>query len=86
MKNFLNGKICSIFVIIRKIQKFLMTLIMKNEMGGVIIVEFIGLKSKMYAIKKMMVEKQILQKEYALRQNLMNLKMFFLIKKLLDIK
>ena len=55
-------------------------------MGGVIIVEFIGLKSKMYAIKKMMVEKQILQKEYALRQNLMNLKMFFLIKKLLDIK
>ena len=40
----------------------------------------------MYAIKKMMVEKQILQKEYALRQNLMNLKMFFLIKKLLDIK
>ena len=26
--------------------------IMKDEMGGVIIVEFIGLKSKMYAIKK----------------------------------
>ena len=25
--------------------------IMKNEMGGVIIVEFIGLTSKMYAIK-----------------------------------
>ena len=60
--------------------------ITKDEMGGFIIVEFIGLKSKMCAIKKMMVEKQILQKEYALRQNLMNLKMFFLIKKLLDIK
>ena len=26
--------------------------ILKDEMGGVIIVEFIGLKSKMYAIKK----------------------------------
>ena len=38
--------------------------IMKDEMGGVIIVEFIGLKSTMYAIeKKLMVEKQILQKE-----------------------
>ena len=38
--------------------------IMKDEMGGVIIVEFIGLKLTMYAIeKKLMVEKQILQKE-----------------------
>ena len=36
---------------------------MKNEMGVVIIDEFIGLKSNMYAIKKLMVEKPILQKE-----------------------
>ena len=31
--------------------------IKKDEMGGVIIVEFIELKSKVYAIKKLMVEK-----------------------------
>ena len=37
---------------------------MKDEMGGVIIVEFIGLESKMcMQKKKLMVEKQILQKE-----------------------
>ena len=36
---------------------------MKGEFGGVIIDEFIGLKPKMYSIKKMMVENQILLKE-----------------------
>ena len=36
---------------------------MKNEFGGVIIDEFIGLKSKMYSTKKLMVKKQILLKE-----------------------
>ena len=36
---------------------------MKDEMGVVIIDEFIGLKSNMYPIKKLMVEKPILQKE-----------------------
>ena len=36
---------------------------MKDEFGGVIIDEFIGLKSKMYSIKKLMVENQILLKE-----------------------
>ena len=30
----------------------MMTLIMKDEYGGVIIIEFIGLKAKMYALKK----------------------------------
>ena len=30
----------------------MMTLIMKDEYGGVIIIEFIGLKAKMYSIKK----------------------------------
>ena len=36
---------------------------MKDEFGGVIVEEFVGLKSKTYSIKKMMVEKQILLKE-----------------------
>ena len=46
------------FSIIQKIQSFLMILIkklfgkMKDQYGGVIIDQFIGLKSKMYSIKK----------------------------------
>ena len=36
---------------------------MKDEFGGVIIDEFVGLKSKKYSIKKMMVKNQILLKE-----------------------
>ena len=36
---------------------------MKNEFGGVIIDEFVGLKSKMYSIKKLMVKNIIQQKE-----------------------
>ena len=31
---------------------------MKDEFGGVIVIEFVGLKSKMYSIKKLMVKKQ----------------------------
>ena len=42
MRNFLSGKICLILV----------TFQMKDEFGGVIITEFLGLKSKMYSIKK----------------------------------
>ena len=51
-------KICSILVIIRKIQSFFdntnINVIgkMKDEFGGVIIDEFIGLKPNMYSIKK----------------------------------
>ena len=58
MKNFISGKICLTLVIIQKIQSFLMILIenvigkMKVEYGGVIIDQFIGLKSKMCSIKK----------------------------------
>ena len=55
---------------------------MKDEFGGIIIGQFIGLKPQMYSIKKLMVEKQKLLKEYILRQNLMNFKMFSLIKKI----
>ena len=56
MKNFLNGKIYFTLVIIQKIQSFLMRLKvigkMKDEFGGVIITEFVGLKSKMFSTKK----------------------------------
>ena len=36
---------------------------MKDEFGGIIIDRFVGLKSKIYSIKKSMAEKQILLKE-----------------------
>ena len=58
---------------------------MKDEFGGVIIIEFVRLKSKMYSIKKLMIKNIIQQKEQILQLNLIILKMFYLIKKLLDI-
>ena len=67
IKNFISGKICLTLVIIQKIQSFLMILTkkvigkMKDEYGGVIIDEFIGLKSKMYSIKKMVVNLVLLK-------------------------
>ena len=36
---------------------------MKDELGGVIVDEFFGLKSKMYSIKKLMEKNLIQQKE-----------------------
>ena len=69
MKNFISGKIYLTLVIIQKIQSFWMRLItkvnskMKDEFGGVIITEFVGLKSKMYSIKKLMVKNIIQQKK-----------------------
>ena len=36
---------------------------MKDEFGGVIVNEFVGLKPKLYSIKKLMVKNQILLKE-----------------------
>ena len=60
---------------------------MKDEFGGVIVEEFVGLKAKMKSMKKKMTAKnQILLKEQISQQNLMNLNMFCLIKKLLDTK
>ena len=42
---------------------------MIDEYGGVIIDEFVGLKSKMYSIKTLMVKNQVLLKEWILQQN-----------------
>ena len=56
-------------LIIQKIQRFFdetnkkVIAKMKDEFGGVIVVEFVGLKSKMYFIKQMMVKNVIQQKE-----------------------
>ena len=36
---------------------------MKDKYGGIIIDEFVGLKSKMYSIKKQIVKNQVLLKE-----------------------
>ena len=35
----------------------------EDEFGGVFVIEFVGLKSKMYSIKKLMVNNIIQQKE-----------------------
>ena len=59
---------------------------MKDEFGGVIVTEFVGLKSKIYSIKKLMVKNIIQQKERVLQLSLINSKMFCLIKKSLDTK
>ena len=58
IKNFISGKTCLTLVIIQKIQRFMMILIknvigkMKDEYSGATIDQFIGLKSKIYLIKK----------------------------------
>ena len=36
---------------------------MKDEFGGVIVSEFVGLKSKMYSMKKKMMVKNIIQQK-----------------------
>ena len=58
MKNFLSGKICFDFSNYSKDSKFFNETNkkvigkMKDEFGGVIVVEFARLKSKMYSVKK----------------------------------
>ena len=47
---------------------------MKDEFEGNVGDEFVGLKSKMYSIKKLMVNNIIQQKKYILRLNLKNSK------------
>ena len=66
MKNFFSGKICLALVtcqkIFNEIFKFFnetnknLTGKMKDEFGGVIVEEFIGLKSEMYSMKKIYVK------------------------------
>ena len=58
MRSFLSGKICFDFSNYSKDSKFFdetnkkVIGKMKDEFGGVIVVEFVGLKSKMYSMKK----------------------------------
>ena len=59
---------------------------MKYEFGGVIVLELVGLKSKMYSMKKLMAKNIIQQKESVLQVSFINSKMSYLMKKLLDTK
>ena len=63
MKNFLSGKIYSKDLKIFNETNKKVIGQMKDEFSGVIITEFVGLKSKMYSIKKLMVKNIIQQKE-----------------------
>ena len=60
--------------------------IMEDEYAGVIIIEFIGLKAKMYSITKIDGGESSTAKGVNIAKNSMNLKMLCLIKKLLSIK
>ena len=59
---------------------------MKDEFSGVIVIEFCWIKVKNSMKKKLMVKNVMQQKEWLLQLSLINSKMFYLIKKLLDIK
>ena len=65
MKLFLSTSICLISVTIQKIQRFFIRLIGKmiDVSEGKTTDEFVGVKSKMYSIKILMVKNLIQQKE-----------------------
>ena len=69
MKDFLSRKICLTLVFIQKIQSFFdetnkkVIGKMKDEFGAAIVVEFVGLKSKICSMKKLMVKSVMQQKE-----------------------
>ena len=55
----------------------------KDKFGGVIVIEFVGLNSKIYSMKKKLLVKSIIQqKEWVSWMSLTNSKMFCLMKKL----
>ena len=88
MKSVLSGKISLILVIIQRFfDETNKNVIgkMKDKFGGVIVVEFVGLKSNMHSIK-LMVKNVIQQKDGASQLSLINSKMFYLMKKVLDTK
>ena len=58
---------------------------MKDEFGGVIVDEFVGLKSKMYSMKKIDGKEYDTAKRASIA-TLRNSKMSYLMKKLLDTK
>ena len=58
----------------------------KDEFGGIIATEFVGLKSKMYSIKKINDKELDTAKGVNIATEFNDLKMFYLIKKLLGIK
>ena len=59
---------------------------MKNEFGGVIAVEFVGLKSKMYSMKKIDVRAWNTAKGVSIATEFDKFKYFYLMEKLLDRK
>ena len=57
---------------------------MKDEFGGVIVDEFVGLKSKMYSMKKIDGKEFNTAEGVSIATEFKNSKMFYLMKKLLD--
>ena len=92
MNNFLRAKISFTLVIIQKIQRFFIRLIkkiigkMKDEFGGVIVIEFVELKPKMHAMKKIDGKEYNTTKRVSIATEFNNSKMSYLMKKLLDTK
>ena len=66
----------------RLIKKIIAKMI--DEFWAAIVVELVGFKSKMYSIKKLMAKIVIHKREWVSQLNLINSKMFYLMKKLLD--
>ena len=83
MKNFWSEKICLIFFDKTDKRAIGKT---KDEFGGIIATEFVGLKSKMYSIKKINDKELDTAKGVNIATEFNDLKMFYLIKKLLGIK